>query len=383
MEAFDARLAEADPQAVVDFCFHMSLNRADDRSLAEVGAVIRAGMPSFKIYMAYDNIRLTDAEMLLAMETLREEGGLPIVHAENHEVIMRLVARHLAAGHVEPRWHPHTRPAAGEAEATERALALAEIVDLPVHVAHVSAARGLEVMRRYRDRGRPVTGEVCTQHMLLTDVLYDSPGFEPAKYAMAPPLRTTRDTRAMWEGLGDGSLDFVVTDHCPFTMAQKQGQRRTPEFRRLPEGTVSTPSEAPWSDGLPPFNQIPGGAPGVETRVPLIYHFGVNQGRLSLNQFVDVTSTAAARLFGLYPQKGTITPGADADLVLFDPNHEVTVTADALHQNCDYTPYEGMQLKGWPRTVLSRGEVIVRNGQFVGSEGRGRYLKREIAACVQ
>jgi len=383
LEAFDARLAEAAPQAVIDFGFHMSFNRADERSLAEVGAVIQAGMPSFKIYMAYDNIRLTDAEMLLALETLREEGGLPIVHAENHDVIMRLVARHLAAGHVEPRWHPHTRPAAGEAEATERALALAEIVDLPMHVVHVSAARGLEAMRRYRQRARAVTGEVCTQHMLLTDAVYDSPGFETAKYAMAPPLRTAHDTRAMWEGLGDGCLDFVVTDHCPFTLAQKQGQRRTPEFRRLPGGAVSAPSEAPWSDGLPPFNQIPGGVPGVETRLPLVYHFGVNQGRLSLNQFVDVTSTAAARLFGLYPQKGTITPGADADLVLFDPNHEVTVTADVLHQNCDYTPYEGMQLKGWPRTVLSRGEVIVRNGQFVGSEGQGRYLKREIAACAQ
>jgi len=187
----------------------------------------------------------------------------------------------------------------------------------------------------------------------------------------------------MWEGLGEGCLDFVVTDHCPFTMAQKQGQRRTPEFRRLPGGSVSAPAEVPWSDGLPPFNQIPGGASGVETRLPLVYHFGVNQGRLSLNQFVDITSTAAARLFGLYPQKGTITPGADADLVLFDPTHEVTVTADVLHQNCDYTPYEGMQLKGWPRTVLSRGEVIVRNGQFVGSEGWGRFLKREIAACAQ
>lgn len=380
MEAFDGRLAEADAQAVVDFGFHMSLNRADERSLAEVGAVIQAGMSSFKIYMAYDNIRLTDAEMLLAMETLKEEGGLPIVHAENHEVIMRLVGRHLAAGNFEPRWHPHTRPAAGEAEATERALSLAEIVGLPVHVVHVSAARGLEAICRYQHRGRAVTGEVCTQHMLLTDVLYDSPGFEPAKYVMAPPLRTIDDTRAMWEGLSDGSLDFVVTDHCPFTMAQKQGRRRTPEFRRLPEGTVSTPSEAPWSDGLPPFNQIPGGAPGVETRVPLIYHFGVNQRRLSLNQFVNVTSTAAARLFGLYPRKGTIAPGADADLVLFDPNQQVTVSADTLHQNCDYTPYEGMRLEGWPRTVLSRGEVIVRDGQFVGFEGRGQYLKRETSA---
>ena len=381
MEAYEGRLAQAGRQAAIDYGFHMSFNRADERSLAEVSAVIEAGMSSFKIYLAYDNIRLTDAEMLLALETLKVQGGLPMVHAENHDVIMRLVACHLAAGRVEPRWHPHTRPAAGEAEATERALALAEILDVPMHIVHVSAARGLETIRRYRERGRPVTGEVCTQHMLLTDNLYDSPGFEPAKYAMAPPLRTAADTEAMWEGLKDGSLDFVVTDHCPFTLAQKRGQRRIPEFRRLPGGVVTTPPEAPWSDGLPPFNQIPGGAPGVETRVPLVYHFGVNQGRLSLNQFVDFTSTAAAKRFGLYPRKGTIAPGADADLVLFDPSLEVTITTEVLHQNCDYTPYAGMQVKGWPKTVLNRGEVVVRDGRFVGSEGRGRYLER--GTCVQ
>lgn len=379
MEAFKARLAQADPQAVVDFGFHMSFNRVHKHSLAEVRTVVEAGMPSFKIYMAYDNIRLKDDEMLLALDTLKEQGGLAIVHAENHDVIMRLVARHLAAGHVEPRWHPYTRPAAGEAEATERALALAEIVDLPMHIVHVSAARGLEAIRSYRERGRSVTGEVCTQHMLLTDALYKGPDFEAAKYAMAPPLRSAADTDAMWHGLSDGSLGFVVTDHCPFTLAQKRGQRRTPEFRRLPGRTVSTPSEVPWSDDPPSFNQIPGGAPGVETRVPLVYHFGVNRGRLSLNQFVDVTSTAAAKLFGLYPQKGTIAPGADADLVLFDPNREVTIAAEALHQNCDYTPYEGMRVKGWPQIVLSRGEVILRDGQFVGSEGRGHYLKRVLA----
>jgi dihydropyrimidinase len=212
--------------------------------------------------------------------------------------------------------------------------------------------------------------------MLLTDALYKGPGFEPAKYAMAPPLRSTADTDAMWLGLSDGSLDFVVTDHCPFTLAQKRGQRRTPEFRRLPGRTVTAPSEVPWSDDPPSFNQIPGGAPGVETRVPLVYHFGVNRGRLSLNQFVEVTSTAAAKLFGLYPKKGTIAPGADADLVLFDPNREVSIAAEALHQNCDYTPYEGMRVKGWPQTVLSRGEIILRDGQFIGSEGRGHYLKR-------
>jgi dihydropyrimidinase len=376
MQAFERRQAEAEGKAVIDYGFHMSFNRADPSSLAEVGDVIQAGMPSFKIYMAYDNIRLTDSEMLLALQTLKQHGGLPIVHAENHDVIMYLVSRHLADGHVEPHWHPYTRPVAGEAEATRRALALAEIVDVAMHIVHVSAARGLEALRESRARGRPVTGEVCTQHMLLTDELYASPGFEPARYIMAPPLRAATDTEAMWAGLADGSLDFVVTDHCPFTLAQKQGQRRTPEFRRLPGGPVFASPEAAWSEGLPAFNQVPGGAPGVETRLALVYHFGVNQGRLSPNQFVNLTSTAAARLYGLYPRKGSLSPGADADVVLFDPGYEVTISAAELHQNCDYTPYEGMRLTGWPRTVISRGEVIVRDGRWLGSEGRGQYLKR-------
>ena len=245
-----------------------------------------------------------------------------------------------------------------------------------MHIVHVTTARGLEAIRRFRARGRPVTGEVCTQHLLLTEALYDQPGFEPAKHSMAPPLRTSADLAAMWAGLQDGSLDFVVTDNCPFTLAQKRGQRRTPEFRRLPGGTIRSEPEAPWCEGLPPFNQIPGGAPGIETRMPLVYHFGVNEGRLSLTEFVNLTSTAAAKLYRLYPRKGTIAPGADADLVLFDPGREVTISAESLHQNCDYTPYEGFRVKGWPRTVLSRGEVIVRDGEFVGKEGRGRYLKR-------
>jgi dihydropyrimidinase len=376
MQAFDARLALAASQAVIDFSFHMSFNRADARSLAEVRPVIAAGVTSFKIYMAYDGIRLTDPEMLLALDAISANGALAIVHAENHAVIMHLVARQLAAGHVEPRWHPLTRPVAGEAEATERALALAEIAGAGLHIVHVTSARGLDAIRRYRLRGRPVTGEVCTQHLLLTDALYDQPGFEPAKYGMAPPLRTAADTAAMWAGLQNGDLDFVVTDHCPFTLAQKRGQRRTPEFRRLPDGVQLMPPETPWSEGDPPFNQIPGGAPGIETRVPLLYHYGVNQGRLSLEQFVNLTSTAAARRYGLYPRKGAIAPGSDADLVLFDPRHAVTISADSLHQNCDYTPYQGLRVQGWPRTVISRGQVIVRDEQFVAAPGRGQYLAR-------
>ncbi len=376
MEAFDKRVAQAAPQAVIDYGLHMSFNRADPASIGELPAVIAAGITSFKIYMAYQGIRLNDGEMLLALEALRDHGGLPIVHAENHDVIMRLVEEQLAQGHVEPRWHPLTRPAAGEAEATDRALAFAEIVNVPMHIVHVSTARGADIIRQYRMRGRPVTGEVCTQHLLLTDAGYKKPGFDAAQYCMAPPLRTADDNAALWKGLESGDIDFVVTDHCPFTLAQKRGERRTPPFRKLPSGTVMNPPEEPWSQSLPPFNQIPGGAPGIETRMALTYHYGVNHGQLTPNQFVIVTSTAAAKLYGLYPQKGSLAPGADADVVLFDPRRQVRITADQLYQNCDYTPYEGFNVQGWPRTVLSRGKVIVRDGEFIGQAGHGEYLKR-------
>jgi dihydropyrimidinase len=376
MQALVARSAQAAAEAVIDFSFHMTLNRADRDSLAEVPAVRAAGLQSFKLYMAYDNIRLTDAEMLLALEAVAAQDGVAIVHAENHAVIMHLVQAQLAAGHVAPRWHPATRPAAGEAEATERALALAEIAGASMHIVHVTAARGLDAIRRFRGRGQRVSGEVCTQHLVLTEARYDQPGFEPAKYCMAPPLRTDVDLEAMWAGLRAGDLDFIVTDHCPFTLAQKRGQRRTPEFRRLPEGTLASAPESPWSETTPPFNQIPGGGPGIETRLPLIYHFGVTHGRLTLPEFVNLTSTAAARRFGLYPRKGSLLPGADADLVVWDPTREVTLSAQTLHQNCDYTPYEGFQVKGWPQVVLSRGEVIIRDGIVLGRPGRGQFLAR-------
>jgi dihydropyrimidinase len=211
---------------------------------------------------------------------------------------------------------------------------------------------------------------------LLTDARYDQPVAEAAKYVMAPPLRPEADTRALWDGLRDGILDFVVTDHCPFTMAQRLGKRRTPEFRKLSSGIVAHPNEPAWSNEIPAFNRMPGGAPGIETRVPLVFHFGVNQGKLSLNQFVNVTSTAAAKLYGLYPRKGTLAPGADADIVLFDPARPVTLTAQTLHQNCDYTPYEGTRVQGWARTVLARGKVIIEDGKFKGKPGDGKYLKR-------
>jgi len=378
MQAFAERQAQAEAQSVVDYGFHMAFNRADEDTLKEVRSAIKAGMPSFKIYMAYDGIRLTESEMLVALDELKSHGGMAIVHAENHFVINHLVEKRLAEDQVESQWHPTTRPALAEVEATLRALTLAEIIGVRMHIVHVSTSAGADVIDEFRQRGQPVTGEVCTQHLLLTDTLYDQPGLEPAKYIMAPPLRTQQDTEGLWAHLTDGSLSFVATDHCPFTLAQKRGQRRTPEFRRLPDGIIAMPAEHAWCSTVPPFNQIPGGAPGIETRMPLLYHFGVNQNRLTLNQFVNYTSTAAARLYGLYPRKGSITPGADADLVVWDPEWQVTVSSATLHQNCDYTPYEGWQVKGWPRLVLSRGDIIVRDGQYVGYMERGKYLRRPL-----
>lgn len=382
-QAFEARLAEAASQAVIDYGFHMAFNRVDEHSLREVQSVIEAGISSFKIYMAYEGIRLEDEGILRALEQLKTYGGLPLVHAENHALIRYLTQRHHVAGHTAVRWHPHVHPAAGEAEATYRILALAAQLDIPVHIAHVSTAHVLDVMRALRARGQPVSGEVCPQHLLLTEALYDQPDEVAVRYVMAPPLRSTVDNAALWQALQEGLLDCVVTDHCPFTLAQKQGMRRTAEFRRLPDGSVqSMPPETPWAEHPLTFDQVPGGAPGIETRLPLLYHFGVRTGRLSLPQFVEYTSTAVARRFGLYPRKGSLMPGADADLVLFDPGRSVTLSAATLHQNCDYTPFEGWTVTGWPRMVLSRGEVIVRDGQFLGRPGRGEYLKRAPDAPV-
>jgi dihydropyrimidinase len=196
------------------------------------------------------------------------------------------------------------------------------------------------------------------------------------KYVMAPPLRVAPDNAAMWRGLQDNALAFVVTDHCPFTRAQRSGKRRTPEFRKLPDGKIEMPAEEAWSNEVPPFYKLPGGGPGIETRMLLTYQFGVNEKRLALNPFVAHTSTNAAKLYKLYPRKGTLAPGADADVALWNPQREVTLTADALHQNVDYTPYEGWRVRGAPQTVLARGAVVVRDGKFAGTQGRGAYLPR-------
>jgi dihydropyrimidinase len=355
MEAFRLRREQADPQVVVDYGLHMTLNRADRKSLAEIAEVMAAGITSFKVYMAYDNLHLDDGQFLAALEALRLHNGLPIVHAENHFAIKHLVQAELAAGHTAPRYFPRTRPAVMEGEAAARALALAELVGLPVYIVHVSCARSLYAIAQAQQRGQPAYGETCPHYLLLSDDLYDQDGFEPAKYVMSPPLRKAADQEALWQGLARGALQVVATDHCPFFF---RGQKdRDPDV----------------------FTKIPGGAAGVETRLPLLYTYGVRRDRLTLSQWVGLCCTAPARLFGLYPQKGVLAPGSDADLVVFDPDCEVKLSYKTLHQNVDYTPYEGFELRGYPRHVLSRGEVVVRDREFVGEKGRGRFVRRRPA----
>eukprot|EP01105_Mastigella_eilhardi_P011068 TRINITY_DN2553_c0_g1_i1.p1 TRINITY_DN2553_c0_g1~~TRINITY_DN2553_c0_g1_i1.p1 ORF type:complete len:524 (-),score=119.79 TRINITY_DN2553_c0_g1_i1:44-1615(-) len=398
MHALGERRAAAEQRSVIDFGFHMTLNRADVATLAEIPAVMDAGVSSFKIYTAYDGIRLDDAQMLAAFDALAARGGLPIVHAENHALIMHRLAaekRQQQGNPLPPSHQPLTRPDVGEVEATQRVLALAESSGLSagVHIVHVSAARAIPVLRRQQWLPQsalgPVTGEVTAHHLVLDDSVYNGPTEQTAQFVCAPPMRTKDDVKDMWEALSDGTLAFVVTDHCPFTSKQRLGQRRTPEFRRVlkSDGTFEVvPSpvlESPWcTSPTPSFFEMPGGVAGIETRMPLAYHYAVNVHKFPLPQFVRVTSTFAARRYGLYPQKGTLRAGADADIVVFDPHREVTITAAALHQNCDVCPFEGLHVQGWVDTVLVGGRVVVARGEATPAlaAAHGRFLNRPLAS---
>jgi dihydropyrimidinase len=350
LEALAARRAEANGKVAVDYGLHMTLSSADDATLAQIPASIAAGAASFKLYMAYQGLRLDDGELLRALAALGLTGGRVLVHAENHHSIAYLTAQALAAGRTGPENHPRTRPDFMEAEAGSRLLALARITGTPLTVAHLSCAAGLEAVRAARARGQAVWVETCPQYLLLDEAEYRRPGFEAAKFVMSPPLRTERDRAALWAGLAAGEVDTVATDHCPFFFATQKTR------------------------GLHNFSRIPGGAPGIETRLALLYTHGVRAGHLTPEQWVAACCTEPARRFGLAPRKGTLKVGADADIVIFDPERQVTLAAGSLHQNVDYTPYEGWIVTGYPVNVLSRGEVIVRDGQFVGRAGRGEYL---------
>ena len=350
--ALEARVAAARPKVVVDYGLHMTIKRADEPTLTEMAALVEAGVTSFKCYMAYAGLMLDDEALYKVLERSQRVGGRVSVHAENGHIIRHLVAKHVAEGKLTPVWHARSHPPEMEAEAVGRALDLAHLAKASLYVVHVSAASSLARIRAAQAQGSTVWAETCPQYLVLSQELYEEPGLGATRYVMSPPLRTRSDQAALWRGLGTGSVQTVATDHCPFNLhGQKDAGREN-------------------------FSLIPNGVGGVETRLPLLYHHGVNAGRISVNRFVDLVATTPARLFGLAGRKGCVAPGFDADIVLWDPGKEVTLSVSTLHQNVDYTPYEGDRVRGYPVLTMLRGKVIVRDGRFVGKRGAGQFLRR-------
>ena len=353
LAALDAWRTKAEGRAVVDYGFHMALREVGDSTLAEMARLARdEGVTSFKAYLAYPGVlQVDDASFFRALGTARECGALTLVHAENGGVIDVLARRALARGDTGPRFHALTRPPSVEAEATARAIALAEIAGAPLYVVHLSCAAALAHVSAARDRGVPVQAETCPQYLFLSIADYGRPGFDGAMYVMSPPLREAADQEALWRGLAGGDVQVVATDHCPFTLADK-------------------------ARGRDDFSKIPNGAPGIETRMMLLWDGGVRAGRIDETRFVELTAAAPARAFGLWPRKGTIAVGSDADLVVWDPERVTRLSARSLHMRVDYSPYEGRVVHGGPVAVMSRGEVVVERGEWKGRPGRGQFLKR-------
>ncbi|HEY0546217.1 MAG TPA: dihydropyrimidinase [Pyrinomonadaceae bacterium] len=357
LEAVDNWHQKAEGKTAIDYGFHLITTELEDNQIEELHTVMDEGITSFKLFMAYPGVFLVDdATIFRAMSAAGERGGLICMHAENGIVINEIIKRALEQGRTAPKYHALTRPTRAEAEGVHRAIAIAEMAESPVYIVHLSCADALEKVREARDRGLPAFAETCPQYLFLSYDNYEEPGFEGAKYVMTPPLREKWNQAELWKGLKTDDLQVVSTDHCPFCMKEQKEL------------------------GKDDFSKIPNGAPGVEHRVPLIYNGGVVENRISLNRFVELTSTAAAKMFGLFPKKGTIAVGSDADIVIFDAEKQQTISAATHHMNVDYSAYEGKTITGVVETVLSRGRVVIENGEYVGKAGDGKFLKR--GTCV-
>ena len=357
--AFDTWMKKAEGKAVIDYSFHCIITDIAGAQLDEMKAFVREGVPTFKLFMAYPGVfMLDDASIFKAMGVAADCGGMICMHAENGGAIDVIVQRAIAEGKRAPKYHALTRPVTAEAEATSRAIALAEMAGTPVYIVHLSCNEALEKVREARDRGLRVYAETCPQYLYLSLENMDGPGFDGAKYVFTPPLREKWHQEKLWQGLAKDDLQVVSTDHCPFCMKEQKEL------------------------GKDDFTKIPNGGPGIEHRVSLVYSGGVHGGKFSPNRFVQLVSTAPAKLFGLYPRKGTVAVGSDADLIVFDANEEQTISVKTHHMRVDYSMFEGTRVKGVPKTVLSRGRVIVENGRFTGKAGAGEFLKRENPARV-
>lgn len=356
--------AKAEGNCYTDVSFHLIVSDPSNQVLGqELPALVADGYTSFKVFMTYEGLRLNDAEILATMDTARRTGALVMVHCENEDAIRYLIARHEAEGRIKPKAHAETRPIAVEREATHRAVSLAEVADIPVVIVHVSNRQSMDEIRRARMRGRNVVGETCPQYLMLTADDLDGMDWEGAKFVCSPPPRDKAEQAACWEGIEQGVFDLFSSDHCPFRYDDNAGKLN-------PKGRQN-------------FRHIPNGIPGVETRLPILFSEGVMKGRIDLSRFVALTATNHAKIYGLYPSKGAIAIGADADIAIWDPKEQRSIRHADLHDGADYTPYEGLEINGWPTTVLLRGKVMIRDSQLIGPKGEGRYMKRNHSSLAR
>ncbi|MBI4679158.1 MAG: dihydropyrimidinase [Elusimicrobia bacterium] len=354
LEALETWRGKAAGKAAVDYGFHMALVEYDDRVASELPEVVREGITSFKCFMAYKGaFMMDDSQLLDVLAAATRVGGLVSVHAENGDMLVNIMARLLKEGKTGPAYHPVGHPAAAEGEAAHRAIALAKTAGAPLYFVHLSCNEALEEVKAARLAGQCVLAETCPQYLLLDESLYRKNGFEAAKWVMSPPLRDKSNQCKLWQGLADGFIQGVATDHCSFRFS---GQKDM---------------------GKDDFTKIPNGIPAVGDRVNLLYTYGAQKGRLSRNQFAAVTATNPAKIFGLYPQKGTIAIGSDADLALFDPKKKGVISKETARHRVDYSAFEGFELEGSATVVISRGEVVAKDNVFAGRKGRGAYVRRK------
>jgi dihydropyrimidinase len=348
---------------VIDYAFHLIITDPTPQVMGqELPALIRDGYTSFKVYMTYDNYQLDDYQMLDVLSLARREGAMVMVHAENHDMIRWLTERLLEKGYRAPKYHAVSHPRIAEGEATHRAICLSEFIDVPLLVVHVSATEAIDAIRNAQSRGLKVYGETCPQYLFLTAKDLDRPGMEGAKYCCSPPPRDEAAQDSVWKGIRSGIFQVFSSDHAPY---------RFDESGKLAKGKEAA------------FKDIANGVPGIELRLPLLFSEGVNRSRIDLNRFVSLAATNAAKIYGLYPRKGTIAIGSDADIAIWNPDKTVEVTYDLLHDNVGYTPYQGRSVRGWPETVLSRGRVVVEDGALNADRGSGDFLRCQLSEAAK
>lgn len=363
-EVVEAYHAAAQDKCHVDCSFHIIISDPTPQVLGqELPALVKAGYTSFKVFMTYDDLVLNDAQLLDVFDVARREKAIVMVHAEGYDAIRYMTRRLEEAGHTAPYYHAESRPESVEREATHRAISHAELTDVPIMIVHVSGREPMEQIQWAKRRGRRLYAETCPQYIALTrdDLKGLNMDFEGAKYVCSPPPRDAASQAAIWEGLRDGTFDIFSSDHCPFRFDDPKG--------KSVEGARTS------------FRWVPNGIPGVETRLPILFSEGVSKGRISPERFVALTATNPARMFGIYPRKGTIAIGSDADLTFWDPAREVTISQSLLHHDCDYTPYEGMAVTGWPVRTMLRGRTIMLDGAVTGTPQDGTYVERGLSAA--